>query len=655
MGAGSSAARDELMPLVYQELHRRAAAYLRRERRDHTLQPTALVNEAYLRLVKQDRAAWQNRAQFFGVASEIMRRILVDHARGGRMVKRSGRWVKVTLDDRFAEGRPPDIDVLALDEALRRLSEFDPRKSRIAELRFFGGLSLEETGHVLGISVATVERDWQVARAWLYAALKGQRTSMTPDRWRQVTEIFHAALARDAAARDAFLRDACQGDPSLRSEVDALVAAHGDAGSVRPATHSSRGRPPSLAGHSTRGRIKSKAARRRRHGRGLSRTRYRAGRPVAIKILPGAWLADPDRRARLDKEARLLAALNHPHVAAIYGVVEADGVRGLVLELVEGATLAERLIEGPLPLTEALNVATQIADALDATHEKGIVHRDLKPANIKITPRRRRQGVGLRGGEGPSAESSPRGPEPPTDTAGQTGDEVIVGTAAYMSPEQARGKPVDKRADIWAFGCVLYEMLSGRRAFDGETLTDVLAAIIDREPEWTALPATCLPPCVISWSAVSRRIRSGDCAISATRGSSSRNRCKPTRGRRGPRQRVDPRVRPLRALASRWSRSFWSWRLRFCRCHTSAPALATLHRTRQVTAPIGGGALGRAAHQLSRHRRHAVAFSRWHPGRVSMERRRGRQLRHLREARRSGQSDSLDERPRPGPASQVVA
>jgi RNA polymerase sigma factor (TIGR02999 family) len=174
---GDSAARDQLMPLVYQELHRRAAAYLRRERREHTLQPTALIHEAYLRLIKQDRAAWQNRAQFFGVASEMMRRILVDHARGGRMAKRSGRWVKVTLDERVVGARPPDIDVLALDEALTRLSEFDPRKSRIAELRFFGGLSLEETGHVLGISVATVERDWQVARAWLYAALKGQRPS----------------------------------------------------------------------------------------------------------------------------------------------------------------------------------------------------------------------------------------------------------------------------------------------------------------------------------------------------------------------------------------------------------------------------------------------------------------------------------------------
>ena len=161
--------------LVYQELHHRAAAYLRRERRDHTLQASALVNEAYLRLVKQDRAAWQNRAQFFGVASEIMRRILVDHARAGRMAKRSGRWVRITLDEGLAEGRPSDIDVLALDQALTRLAEFDSRKSRIAELRFFGGLSLEETGQVLKISVATVERDWQVARAWLYAALKGQR------------------------------------------------------------------------------------------------------------------------------------------------------------------------------------------------------------------------------------------------------------------------------------------------------------------------------------------------------------------------------------------------------------------------------------------------------------------------------------------------
>ena len=160
------------MPLVYDELRRRAAAHLRRERSGHALQPTALVNEAYLRLVDQRRVVWQNRAQFFGVASQMMRRILVDSARKRRMAKRSGRWARVTLDDAAARDMSAaDVDVLDLDRALTGLAEFDPRKSQIAELRFFGGLSLEETGELLGLSVATVERDWRAARAWLFKAL----------------------------------------------------------------------------------------------------------------------------------------------------------------------------------------------------------------------------------------------------------------------------------------------------------------------------------------------------------------------------------------------------------------------------------------------------------------------------------------------------
>ena len=170
-GSGDLNARDQLMPLVYQELRRRAAAYLRREARDHTLQPTALVHEAYLRLVDQRRAVWQNRAQFYGVASQMMRRILVDRARGRRMAKRSGRWARVTLDEAAAVSPQADVDVLDLDDALTRLAAFDPRKSQIAELRFFGGLSLDETGKLLGISLATVERDWQAARAWLFKTL----------------------------------------------------------------------------------------------------------------------------------------------------------------------------------------------------------------------------------------------------------------------------------------------------------------------------------------------------------------------------------------------------------------------------------------------------------------------------------------------------
>ena len=170
-GRGEVEARDQLLPLVYQELRRRAAGYLRRERVGHTLQPTALVHEAYLRLVKQDRITWQNRAQFFGVAAQMMRRILVDRARARKMAKRSGRWVRVTLDEALAVRETKGVDVLDLDRALTELACFDPRKGQIAEQRFFGGLSLEETASVLGVSVATVEREWQAARAWLYARL----------------------------------------------------------------------------------------------------------------------------------------------------------------------------------------------------------------------------------------------------------------------------------------------------------------------------------------------------------------------------------------------------------------------------------------------------------------------------------------------------
>ena len=169
---GDIDARDRLATAVYQELRRRAGAYLRRERIGHTLQPTALVHEVFLLLVKQDRTAWQNRAQFFGVASQMMRRLLVDRARARNMAKRSGRWARVTLDEEMAQGQA-EVDVLDLDRALSALAAFDARKSQVAELRFFAGLSLEETGHVLGISVATVEREWQAARAWLYARLTG--------------------------------------------------------------------------------------------------------------------------------------------------------------------------------------------------------------------------------------------------------------------------------------------------------------------------------------------------------------------------------------------------------------------------------------------------------------------------------------------------
>ena len=172
---GDPAARDELMAVVYRELHQRAAVRLRKDRPGHTLQPTALVHEAYLRLIDQKRTVWQNRAHFLAVASEMMRRVLVDHARRKKMAKRSGQWTKLEWDDALARSQPKDVDVIDLDRAMSRLAEFDPRQARIAELRFFGGLSLEETGLVVGASVATVERDWQAARAWLFSQLRGKQ------------------------------------------------------------------------------------------------------------------------------------------------------------------------------------------------------------------------------------------------------------------------------------------------------------------------------------------------------------------------------------------------------------------------------------------------------------------------------------------------
>jgi len=212
------------------------------------------------------------------------------------------------------------------------------------------------------------------------------------------------------------------------------------------------------------------------------------GREVAIKVLPRSFVADADRLARFEREARMLAALNHPHIATIYGTEELDGAQGLVLELVEGPTLAERIAQGPLPLKEALTVAQQIAEALEAAHEQGIIHRDLKPANIKFT----RNGdvkvldFGLAKAFAGDT-SSPDFSHGPTVTATELRG-GILGTPAYMSPEQARGQAIDKRTDIWAFGCVLYEMLAGRVAFPGATISDTIAAILEREPAWDALP-----------------------------------------------------------------------------------------------------------------------------------------------------------------------
>jgi serine/threonine protein kinase len=216
-------------------------------------------------------------------------------------------------------------------------------------------------------------------------------------------------------------------------------------------------------------------------------------RDVALKILPESFIHDVDRVARFRREAQLLASLNHPNIAAIYGFEERDGVRALVLELVDGPTLADRIVHGAIPIEEALPIARQIADALEAAHEQGVVHRDLKPANIKLRPDGRVKVLdfGLAKAMEPVGSGARTNvtASPTITTPAVTEMGAILGTAAYMSPEQARGRAADKRSDVWAFGCVLYEMLAGRQAFPGDSAADHIGAILHKEPDWTALPS----------------------------------------------------------------------------------------------------------------------------------------------------------------------
>jgi serine/threonine protein kinase len=211
-------------------------------------------------------------------------------------------------------------------------------------------------------------------------------------------------------------------------------------------------------------------------------------RNVAIKVLPEAFAHDRERLSRFQREARMLAALNHPNIATIFGLEESGDVHFLVMELVPGQTLAERLSTGPLSIAEALKISGQIAEALEAAHEKRVIHRDLKPANVKVTQQGRVKVLDFGLAKAFAADTEQDFPSAPTLTSMGTEAGKILGTPTYMSPEQARGKPVDKRTDIWAFGCVLYELLAGQRAFQADTASDTLVKILEKEPDWKVLP-----------------------------------------------------------------------------------------------------------------------------------------------------------------------
>src|SRR5262245_25002187 len=324
---------------------------------------------------------------------------------------------------------------------------------------------------------------------------------MPSDRWHRLEQLYHSARERAPGERAAFLDDACAVDTTLRRDLESMLAQEGgsflEAPALKAAAHLMSASQTAAFTSRTLGFYQIQGC-IGAGGMGEVSCAHdtRLGRDVAIKVLPRSFSDDADRRARFEREAHVLAALNHPHVAQIYGFEELDGVRALVMEVVEGHT-REEMIRGSArserisdrSMSEALELARQIADGLSAAHDKGIIHRDLKPANIKITP----AGVvkvldfGLAKAIGPAAGLEEHAAIPITEDG--TRQPVLLGTAAYMSPEQARGLAVDTRTDIWAFGCILYEMLSGRRPFEGHSVTDTVALILEREPDWERLPA----------------------------------------------------------------------------------------------------------------------------------------------------------------------
>ena len=287
-------------------------------------------------------------------------------------------------------------------------------------------------------------------------------------RWTRTKEVFQAALDRPAAERAVFVRDACSGDRDLQANVESLLMAHDQAGSFAQAnpfvTDASASELPTGQRIGAYEIVASLGA----GGMGeVYRARdTRLNRDVAIKILPRAYTADSDRITRFDREAKTLASLNHPNIAAIYGVEQANGLTALVMEFVDGDDLSQRIARGAISIDEALPIALQIAEALEAAHEHGIIHRDLKPANVKV----RDDGTvkvldfGLAKTLDATALPSSITQSPTITTPAMTHTGVIMGTAPYMSPEQAKGRTVDKRSDVWAFGCLLFEMLTGRRA-----------------------------------------------------------------------------------------------------------------------------------------------------------------------------------------------
>ena len=497
-GKGDPQARDDLLPLMYRELRQQAAGFLRHEAAGHTLQPTALVNEVYLKLVGQQRVTWQNRAHFLGIAAQMMRRVLVDHARARAAAKRPRRAFQVALDEAIGAAEPRSCDLLALDQALDELTTFDQRLAthhRAAILRRSdrtgsrrGAVDFAGDGHArmadrAGVAVSPDDRRPRVRTAM----------TLTPP-WARVKHVFQEALERPPEERLAHARGLCGDDEALLAAVASLLAAHQEAGSFgeRPAEEvlntlsadfSDPQNAPALSSGTRLGVYEIQSL----LGAGGMGDVYagrdtRLDRAVAIKVLrpPGGGGRSP--RERFEREARAIASLSHPHICTLHDVGHENGLDFLVMESLHGETLASRLARGPMPMEQALEVAVQIASALDCAHRAGIVHRDLKPANVFLTVAGNVTAKLLDFGLAKAYEPGAGKQE------SLTVDGAVLGTVQYMSPEQLEGKPADARSDIYAFGAVLYEMISGQRAFDGvqplqpPLLDQVVQTCLAREP-----------------------------------------------------------------------------------------------------------------------------------------------------------------------------
>jgi eukaryotic-like serine/threonine-protein kinase len=327
---------------------------------------------------------------------------------------------------------------------------------------------------------------------------------MTPERWQEIERLYHSARAQSPGDREDYLKKACAGDESLFREVFSLLSSRSEAeGFIEAPAMEVAARAIAENRSDLNSHLIGQTLLRYRFNRILGQGGMgdvflaedtNLKRNVAIKVLPDTFFDDAEKTARFEREAKLLASLNHPNIAAIYGIEQLERKRFIVMEYVEGETLAQKLSSGPLSLKESLDLCRQIAEGLEAAHEKGIIHRDLKPANVIITEGDKVKVLdfGLAKAHSNETEAIERS-QTPSFRALRTQPGIVLGTPAYMSPEQARGKHVDKRADIWAFGVVLYEMLTGRQPFAGETVTDTLAAVLTKEPDWKNVPARAEP------------------------------------------------------------------------------------------------------------------------------------------------------------------